>query len=865
MRCIRKKFHILARAERIGTGAACVCALALFLLAAPAALCQNLPVDTRPPASKADIRIAGPATAQELISALVVQFGKSKSNPGGARVTLEYLPRPTAGAAARAVANGRGMILCWGQLSRRDITAWGKKWKDAVSDQRIIGARAIAIVVHPRNPLESMTREQIESVFSGKDTDWRGFGGERVPIQRYGLPVSDPLTAYFGDKGFTAARKSHIIRKRTSKEALAALSTDPGAIAYVDAAAAAAAGDTSRTLAIGGTILDVQSIKDGSYPLAEVLVMCVSPSASESAKRFSRFVLEGAGDALFRKHGFVPTLRAVRPDVLAGFQKLYGPDIARVKSTKGTADDLALARQILLSARRMKHNTKLLGAMCEAAFDLCLNVSGAETTAFEALSVLRSSAPRKKFDCALKRVALYEQAYAAGTAKVVAENLVEVLMTSAKIGTSSGRHAEAAELWRRAQKVAEDTKNPALNVVRERQIAFAARAVSEREARTLDQRLRHNWEARAIAECLGYDWKDPESRRKLLMLLLVELDEPAEAVKFLDAATDDTMKTNLPLAARPVAKLSEESALSLAEWYVGLANKAGVGGEELMLARARSSYRRFFALHQKRSDALATRAALGLRRIGGTVPRPRSKWRYRPPLRAALKRGEKISNLKLAEFVASHTGLTQLGFKEIGDAREITDLRPLTRLTRLTVLELRQVTGLKDLSPIGRMSRLTSLTLTGFEGKSVAALSSLSKLTGLNLSDAKNLSDLAPLSRLANLRGLSLSGCSSVADLSRVVRLPRLASLALARCDKVEDLSALERLAGSLTKLSLAGCPKVRDVYPLAKCDRLKSVDLRECPSVLAKDIDGLKKQLPDCKILSGPIKKSKKKWTRKR
>jgi outer membrane protein assembly factor BamD (BamD/ComL family) len=54
MRRVRKKSHILAPARRTGVRAASVCALVLFLLAAPAALGQNLSTAARSRAAKAE-------------------------------------------------------------------------------------------------------------------------------------------------------------------------------------------------------------------------------------------------------------------------------------------------------------------------------------------------------------------------------------------------------------------------------------------------------------------------------------------------------------------------------------------------------------------------------------------------------------------------------------------------------------------------------------------------------------------------------------------------------------------------------------------------------------------------------------------
>jgi len=190
----------------------------------------------------------------------------------------------------------------------------------------------------------------------------------------------------------------------------------------------------------------------------------------------------------------------------------------------------------------------------------------------------------------------------------------------------------------------------------------------------------------------------------------MELDHPAEAAQLLKPNDEEELKTNIPLAAEPGENLSEESALRLAEWYVGLVGRAEAGGRELMVARAKNCYRRFFSLHADREEALAVRASLGVQKIGGTVPPAKTKRPSRP--RADLEPGEEITDLKLAEFVARHPDVTRLGRREIGSARLITDLRPLAYLDKLRRLELSATADVKDLTPLSSLPNLTSLSLT---------------------------------------------------------------------------------------------------------------------------------------------------------
>ncbi len=750
---------------------------------------------------------------------------------------MDYVSREGAVPAARELLGGFDAVLSWGGVSERDVLDLGRPWEALAPEEHVIGARAAAIVVHARNPLDTLSREQLEFVFSGEVENWRAVGGEQLPIRRYGLASSSPLTKSF-ERAFPAAGSDGIIRRPTSADILRAISTDPGGVGFVDASSVVTAGGAVKALGVGGVTADVQSVKDGRYPFADVLVLYVSPDASEGAKGFVQFVLSGEGDGVFRRHALLPTLRRVRSDAIAGFYRLYGPEIERVRATPDPGDDLDLAMRILKSAQRLPpDDVQLLAAMCAAAYELSENIPGGETAVFEVLNLLSERIPGRRLDSAEKRVALYERAYRADRSMHVGSALIDALQAHAAAATSGRLYAEAAVILERAKEVAEQIGSPDLARVRERHSIAAARVRAERDA----------W---VLAEWLLYDPNDRASRARLILLHLLEFDAPSEALRHVDADSDAELKANLPLAAQPVSAISKDSALTLAEWYTDLAAPAAGGRREVAAARARAYYRRFFELHGSRRDSLARRARVGLEKIG----------EMSPDLGAAgadgqrlVRSGREVFDLRLAELVASNTDLTQLTSEQIGSARRLEDVRPLTRLSRLSELELAELSGVRDLSPIGRLSGLTSLTLTHLRVNDLDALSGLSQLRALDLSDARNLSDLGPLSRLTQLRTLILTNCVNVADLSPIVELPHLTRLTLSGCVRLRDLSPLEKLSGQLTTLDLSGCSGIEDVYPLSKCKALKTLDLRGCDRIPEADIDWLREQLPGCAILSGP------------
>ena len=808
------------------TVAVCILGAAVFSAAPARAL------DTS--AGKPAIRVVGPPEAKGVLEALAVEFAKD-----GTPVGMEYMRVESPAAAVGVLIGGRDMMLSIGKITEKELGRSARRWKTLAPKEYIIAARVVAIVVHQRSVVETLTLRQLETIFSGKVRYWTAFGGRRKTIRGYGLTYTCPLTPLFHETVLPAGRCRMLGRKKSSTEVLTALAGDPDGIAFVDAVAAMAAGDTVRIIAIGAgkaaVAPNAETIKDGTYPLADTLVLYVSPDAAEASRGFAAFVASGKGDRVIRAHGFVPTLRAAIADPLMAFEMLYGADIKRVKATSATADDLVQAAQMIQSSRTDKLDPRLLAAMCEAAHELAASVSGGETLAFEALGVLSSKVPDKRFDCAVKRAELWERVYKTGRSRGDGEHLVSALMAAGDLGTPPRRYIGAGEAWKRALAVAEEINSPKLTVIKKRMPAFAARVKSEQEAKTLSAKLR-------AAP------RDARARNRMLMVQLVELDNSLEAAKYLDAAKDEATKTNTLLAIEPLERLSEDATLKLAEWYASLSGKAGAGGKELMDNRARACYRRFFKLHKDHSDALAMRASLGMQKVGGkALPKPRGK----PPVSAGLKRGEEITDLKLAEFVAAHPDLRRLGRREIGTARQITDLRPLARLKKLTSLELHQSGKIKDLAPLGGLSNLTHLTLTGLETGNISALSGLSKLTSLDLNGAEKVADISTIGRLGRLRRLNLSGCVKVSDLTPIAQLTELTDLNLSGCQGVDDVAPLSKVSGTIVTLNLSGTKSDYVYYHLGRMKKLRTLDLRRCNDVSPGDVGKLAKRLSKCKVLS--------------
>jgi len=302
------------------------------------------------------------------------------------------------------------------------------------------------------------------------------------------------------------------------------------------------------------------------------------------------------------------------------FNKLYGEDLKRVAATPFPADDVALARQMLEDAKKVGDQPAFVALLCEKAYELAAKDASGYATATAAMDLLAVKVPEKKVECLQKNAGIYQKQYALarGEAKTKAgENVIAALSALAEAQTAAGDTDGAGMTLRQAIAVATAIKSEHKAALQARLENLAPRQKIERQIAAIQAKLDANP-------------KDAASRTELVRLYLVEMDDPAEAAKFLDETLDEAARKYVPAAARTVEAAPEVECTELGDWYKGLAEQAVTpGSKRAMLRRAQGYYRRFLVLHPA-ADLGRTAATLTLKRIDdalaklGPAPEPKS-------------------------------------------------------------------------------------------------------------------------------------------------------------------------------------------------------------------------------------------------
>ena len=149
------------------------------------------------------IHVTGHLASKDVAEALVAEF--VKTTPAA---TLDFKRNDYTSGGARDLLGGRDMIFTIGQVTDRSLDDAKVRWKALQPQENLVGGKALAIAVHARSNLDSLTLDQVRDIFSGKIADWKILGGAAKPIRRYGTAAPDAYARMFDAKvvSFTAAR-----------------------------------------------------------------------------------------------------------------------------------------------------------------------------------------------------------------------------------------------------------------------------------------------------------------------------------------------------------------------------------------------------------------------------------------------------------------------------------------------------------------------------------------------------------------------------------------------------------------------------------------------------------------------------------
>jgi len=160
----------------------------------------------------------------------------------------------------------------------------------------------IAIIVNEANPLESITLEEVELIFSGDVTDWSGITAQTGDISAYTRNTSSGTYAVFQELAMNSRDYGSDTQKMAGNEQIAAeVAKNPNGIGYVGLAYINTPG--VKVLPVEGAAPDSKN-----YPLARPLYYLINKGKALSplANDFIGFSMSPEGQAIVNRVHFLP-------------------------------------------------------------------------------------------------------------------------------------------------------------------------------------------------------------------------------------------------------------------------------------------------------------------------------------------------------------------------------------------------------------------------------------------------------------------------------------------------------------------------------------------------------------------------------
>ena len=185
--------------------------------------------------------------------------------------------------------------------------------------EHVIAGDAIAVVVHPSNPVDGLSITQLSAIFTGQITNWREVGGQDRPIVLLSCESNSGTHVYFLERVVREGIKKDdrlfspdTLLMPSSEGISNEIRQNPNAIGYDGLGYVTS---DQKTLCVIDKPGDpcvpptVETVQDSTYPIARPLFMYTTGEPAGAIREYLDWILNLEGQALVRELGFVPLTR----------------------------------------------------------------------------------------------------------------------------------------------------------------------------------------------------------------------------------------------------------------------------------------------------------------------------------------------------------------------------------------------------------------------------------------------------------------------------------------------------------------------------------------------------------------------------
>ncbi len=209
------------------------------------------------------------------------------------------------GNGAKGILNGTCDI---GDMSRPMKNSEFKACSDngVVPVAHVVALDGLPILVHPSNPVQDLTIEQIRKIYIGEITNWKDVGGADAPIVFISRDTNSGTYETFETMVMNKQKIHESCEYVGSNGAVRQrVQSTPNAIGY---AGLGFVDKTVKALKVNGIYPSQETVQTGEYPIARPLFMYTNgyPKLGSALYQFVTIHLTEDGQEMVEEIGFVP-------------------------------------------------------------------------------------------------------------------------------------------------------------------------------------------------------------------------------------------------------------------------------------------------------------------------------------------------------------------------------------------------------------------------------------------------------------------------------------------------------------------------------------------------------------------------------
>lgn len=255
---------------------------------------------------------ADPATAAP--SSKIILVGSTSVDPLAQKLAEAYKAKtPDVEIEIQAVGSSAGIKAALDGSATIGMSSRELKEEEIAegANPLIICRDGIAVAVNPENPVQNLSKEQVQKIFMGEITNWKEVGGNDEEIIVVSRESGSGTRGAFEEilkieKEVEGKKISGLVQTALQAEGTGAVKANvaskENAIGYVSLGYI---DETIKTVQVEGADPTAENITAGTYPVARPFVLVTKGEISETDQAFLDFVMSSEGQAEAEKDGYI--------------------------------------------------------------------------------------------------------------------------------------------------------------------------------------------------------------------------------------------------------------------------------------------------------------------------------------------------------------------------------------------------------------------------------------------------------------------------------------------------------------------------------------------------------------------------------